>query len=135
MASLSHMLVTLPRAVTLRCPHCRKGRLFRKVYALNERCPVCGLVFERDEGDFWGSVVINYTFGSLAGLAAAVAVALMQLGWEDWGNITYFAAGVGVATILLLFPFAKSLWIWLLFLTRGGYEEYRPPGSNVNDDT
>lgn len=125
MVSIPRVLLTLPLAVTLRCPHCRQGRLFRKPYVIHERCPVCGLAFERDEGDFWGGMVFSYTFGGLAGLA--LAAVLVQLGWQDWETLAYLCAGAAVLTILLLFPVAKALWIWLLYLTRGGYEEYRPP--------
>ncbi|HKI99450.1 MAG TPA: DUF983 domain-containing protein [bacterium] len=125
MNSIPRLLLRLPLSVTLRCPHCRQGRIFRKPYVINEECPVCRLAFQRDEGDFWGGVVFSYTAAGIVGLA--VAALLMMLGVQNPEHIAYASAAAAVVTVLLVFPYAKSLWIWLLFFTRGQYEEYRPP--------
>ena len=55
-----------------RCPQCRKGALFRSRFgfALNERCPVCGLKFDRGNGYFTGAWALNLV------LAESVATAL-----------------------------------------------------------
>lgn len=127
--SLPRLLLRLAACVRLRCPHCGEGRILRHPYAAHPACPVCGLAFQRDEGDFWGTVVFAYTFGGIAGLAAAAA--LLRLGVERWQPIAFAASGAALAAILLTFPFARSLWIHLLYLTRGHYEEYRPPDAGA----
>jgi uncharacterized protein (DUF983 family) len=118
-------LLGLLLAVRLRCPHCRKSGLYRRPYVLHAHCPVCGLAFERDEGDFWGGVVFSYVYAGVAGLA--LAALLIVLGVTRWDWIAYAAAGTAALTALAVFPFAKAQWITLLYLTRGHYEEYRPP--------
>jgi len=119
------------RSVDLRCPHCRRGRVFRNPWLARERCPTCGLVFLRDEGDFWGGVVFNYTYAGIVGMA--VAALLVKLGVQDWEWIAYGAAAAVVLSVLTLFPFAKAQWIALLYATRGHYEEYRPPDRGAEE--
>ena len=35
-----------------RCPNCRKGRMFRSLFDMNDPCPECGTLFQREEGYF-----------------------------------------------------------------------------------
>ena len=54
----------LTRAIVLqRCPACREGRVFRGAVAMNERCPVCGHVFQEDEGFFLGAITVVVAIG------------------------------------------------------------------------
>src|SRR5215468_10645712 len=55
-------LVALARS---RCPRCRKGRLFRGWFAMNDPCPVCGLIFQREEGYFLGAMYVSYLLGGV----------------------------------------------------------------------
>jgi len=121
---IPRLLLHLARSVTLRCPHCRRTNVMRNPYVAHETCAECGLVFQRDEGDFWGTVVLSYGLAGLVGLGTAAII--VRLGMTDWEAVAYIAAGAAVASILLFFPFVKSLWIYLLYFTRGQYEEYRP---------
>src|SRR5262245_61163806 len=36
-----------------RCPHCGEGPLYARWIRLLARCPRCGLVYERNQGDTW----------------------------------------------------------------------------------
>jgi hypothetical protein len=49
------------------CPRCRAGKIFRKSVwlfpGMYERCPVCGLKFEREDGYFLGAMYISYALG------------------------------------------------------------------------
>src|SRR5216110_568518 len=40
----------------MRCPRCLRGKLFRGLMDMWERCPQCGFVFEREEGYFTGAM-------------------------------------------------------------------------------
>ncbi len=78
---------------------------------MHERCPACGLKFEREEGYFLGAMYIAY--GLALGTIALLGVLLWWLsGWA-------FQTTVIVAVILFL-PFApvltfmaRVLWIYL----------------------
>jgi uncharacterized protein (DUF983 family) len=97
------------------CPRCHAGKIFhRSIFlfpAMHERCPGCGLKFEREEGYFLGAMYIGY------GLAlGTIAVFGLLLWWlADWT----FQKTVIVAVLLFL-PFApfltflaRVLWIYL----------------------
>jgi uncharacterized protein (DUF983 family) len=61
-----------PRIIALlrqRCPRCCQGKIFGGFFRMNDPCPVCGLVFQREEGYFLGAMYVSYLLGSvLAGL-------------------------------------------------------------------
>ena len=97
------------------CPRCRAGRIFRRSVflfpSMHERCPVCDLKFEREEGYFLGAMYIGYLLA--LGTIAALAVLLWWLfGWTF--NKTVIVA------VLLFLPLAPTLtvmsrvlWIYL----------------------
>lgn len=55
-----------------RCPRCGKGRLYRNLLDMHERCSECGLTFKsRETGDgpaFFGILIV----GALTAIGAAV---------------------------------------------------------------
>ena len=53
------VLRALRRGLCKRCPHCGEGPLFEGWSHHLERCPVCGLVYERNPGDTWAFTVIG----------------------------------------------------------------------------
>jgi hypothetical protein len=77
---------------------------------MHERCPVCGLKFEREQGYFLGAMYFSYAIGILAiTLFAFIVWAL--LGWDLPQSV---AAG-----FLLFLPaapvvtfFSRVLWIY-----------------------
>lgn len=76
------------------CPACRKGRIYRSFTKMNDTCAHCGAVFEPDEGDFVGAMVVAYSI-------TAVLVAI----------------GVGITTALLNLTFVQHVVIWSVFAT------------------
>src|SRR5689334_9094576 len=73
-----------------RCPRCREGRVFHGLFAMNDPCPVCGLVFEREPGYFLGSMYFSYPIG-----AVFLGGVYYLLGWlrPDWdGTVLVFLA-------------------------------------------
>jgi len=97
------------------CPRCRVGKIFRKplwlLPGMNERCPVCGLKFEREEGYFLGAMYIGYGLGVIAIAVLAVLVWVL-LGWplvkSVIGGIVLFLPLAPVLTWM-----ARVLWIYL----------------------
>jgi uncharacterized protein (DUF983 family) len=101
--------VLLGRALRLRCPLCGQGKLFRGWLAMNENCPHCGVKFEREPGFFLGSIYINY---GLTALIVAIAYPLLLFGGIVRETPLLIAAvAFTVLFPLLLFPWARSLWL------------------------
>jgi len=78
---------------------------------MHERCPVCNLRFEREDGYFLGAMYIGY------GLGIGVIAVLAALVWEIlrwplmksvWTGILLFIPFVPVLTWM-----ARVLWIYL----------------------
>ena len=90
-----------------------------------------GYTFQGETGDFWGGVVFSYAFAGILGMFTGAM--LTVFGWLSIADRVYVSTGVGFVSILLCFPFAKSLWIHLLYNTRGKYDEYRPPSRSPGD--
>lgn len=97
------------------CPRCRAGRIFRKSVwlfpATHERCPVCGLKFEREDGYFLGAMYISYGLG-IAAIAALAALVWLVLRWPLMKSVT-----AGIVLFLPLAPvltlMARVLWIYM----------------------
>src|SRR3989442_12598727 len=56
---------TISAILHQKCPRCHSGAIFRSsifrgFVKMNERCPVCDLKFEREEGYFLGAMYISY---------------------------------------------------------------------------
>jgi uncharacterized protein (DUF983 family) len=89
------------------CPRCRQGQIFKRAIYLglpgmNERCAVCGLKFEREEGYFLGAMYISYALG-LPLMAVIVAVLWKTTHWPVQTLI--------VAAAVALLPFAPFLTV------------------------
>ena len=98
------------------CPRCRAGRIFRtsifRIFPqMHERCPACGLKFEREQGYFVGAMYFSYFLATIAiSLLAVLVWAVLR--WD-------LPASVG-AGFLLFLPaasvvtfFSRVLWIYL----------------------
>jgi uncharacterized protein (DUF983 family) len=98
------------------CPRCRSGKIFdRSVFLgfpnMYERCPVCHLRYEREEGYFLGAMYISYL------LALAVIALISLLLWQITGWWITKATVWAIVAFLPLAPaityFSRVLWIYL----------------------
>jgi len=64
----------LARALRLRCPRCGQGRLYAHGLTMLERCPVCGLRYEREQGYFVGAVYVNYAITTVTVLGGVIVL-------------------------------------------------------------
>ncbi|HTZ22138.1 MAG TPA: hypothetical protein VMC06_14745 [Opitutaceae bacterium] len=99
----------LRRGLTHRCPNCGEKTLFKSGawFELNPACPNCGLIIERDEGFFLGSMSLNYgatvvgfitpvvvlAFLHVIGFTTALTVAAGARWWSRLSSIGPRAAG------------------------------------------
>jgi uncharacterized protein (DUF983 family) len=121
----------LQRGVVKHCPVCNQGHLFRRWFRMVDRCPRCGLRFERIEGHWSGDLGINtiVTFGALF-LTLVVGLAVT---YPDVPGVALFLTAVGVALVvpLVFFPFSKTLWLAVDLMMRPlePGEAHPPPAS------
>ncbi len=99
--------------VRMRCPRCLRGRLFRGLLDMWERCPVCGLRFEREAGYFTGAMYASYL------IALPLVFAIFGVMWL-FSSRTLLAAEVlllvtavlFVPLVPLVFRYSRVLWLY-----------------------
>src|SRR6266478_10205466 len=107
---------TLAAMLHQRCPRCRRGSIFRySIFRgfprMCERCSVCDLKFQREEGYFLGAMYIS--FGLALAIIAVIAALLCAItGWwitKDviWAVVLFLPLAPGISL------FARVLWIYL----------------------
>ena len=109
------------RAVRRRCPNCGWPDAFESYFKLKERCPKCGILLERGEGDYFlGAYALNL-IGVEVILAAAFLVVMVAT-WPDppWNALQYGGALLAVIVPIVCYPFTKTIWLALDLI-------FRPP--------
>jgi uncharacterized protein (DUF983 family) len=115
-------VATLRRALTRRCPYCGRPGIFEGYFALRERCPRCGVLFEREEGYFLGAYALNLIVAEFLGLGLAIVLIFrtdlrhIPLVWQE-----VVAVALAVAFPVALFPFSRTVWIAMDLV-------FHPPG-------
>lgn len=96
----------------LRCPSCRRGPIYRSRSQMHARCPHCGVVFERDEGEFVGGIMLGY---SITGVLIVAGVFLAEL-VADLSVETHLViwAAFGIAVPLVFYRNMKGIWLGLI---------------------
>jgi uncharacterized protein (DUF983 family) len=102
------------------CPVCRRGRIFRTYYTPHERCPSCGVEFERNRGELTGGMGINLVICQFLALALALYVTFVT----NYPIALELAASVVITLAfgLLFHRPARGAWIAVLYLTGAIYE-------------
>lgn len=81
------------------------------------KCEHCGLPFEREPGFFLGSIYINYGLTALI-VAIVYPVLLFQGGMHEQ-RLLIGAVTFTVIFPILLFPWARSIWL--------GFDQWNDP--------
>jgi uncharacterized protein (DUF983 family) len=124
-------LFGLVRAIVrARCPRCWKGRIFRGSVTMNDPCPVCGLIFQREEGYFLGAMYCSYLISSVVlGVLYFVCAALLP---NLRGEVLVLVALVPFFPLVpAVFRYSRVLWIYVeragspLDDSAGAYEKLR----------
>ena len=99
-------------ALRLRCPRCRKGKMFRSLVIMNDPCPECGLVFQREEGYFLGAMYVSFVLSSFVLIASFLAFHLLLPEWNR--NLLLILSFVPfVPLVPILFRYSRVLWIYV----------------------
>ena len=114
--SVAQVRRALWRGIRLRCPVCGEGKLFASFFRMRGECERCGVDFERESGQWLGSMDINLTLSLFLLLAPVVFLPEMDLGRE----LAFFGAGA-VLLPIALFRFVRGVWTALVYLSGGVY--------------
>ena len=111
-----------------RCPRCGIGKVFAGSFRMNDPCPVCRLVFERDEGYFLGAMYVSSLFSFiLMGGGYFLAEWWLPTWNQYWLVLMVLAAYMLVVPIV--FRYSRVIWIYaerwgcLTDVASGAYEK------------
>jgi uncharacterized protein (DUF983 family) len=94
-----------------RCPACGEGAVFRAPFSMNERCPVCGLLFGRGEpGYFTGAMYVSYAMG-IPLIALLVLVEYLFLPTWTLLRLVLLAGLICVPLIPWIWQYSRVIWI------------------------
>jgi uncharacterized protein (DUF983 family) len=102
----------LARGLVRHCPRCGSGHLFTSWFRLRDRCPGCGMRFEREEGFWLGGYVINFGAGE-AWVLVFLAVLIGVLANGSRVDVPLFVGvGLTLAVVgpILTFPHSRTIW-------------------------
>jgi hypothetical protein len=104
--------------------------MFRGRFAMNDPCPVCGLVFQREEGYFLGAMYVSYVL-STAVLGILYLLATTLLATRDNLPVTLAMLLLYVPLVPAVFRYSRVLWVYFERascpgdLSAGAYEKHR----------
>lgn len=107
----SSVLVPLWRGLTGACARCGGRGLFTSVADLHDRCPTCGLRFEREHGYWLGAMVVSIV--TVVVVFGTWLVGGMLLFWPDVPYTVLLIGGVVLngAIPVLGYGWAKTTWV------------------------
>jgi uncharacterized protein (DUF983 family) len=109
------------RGLWLRCPACGAGQLFASWFRMRERCPICGLRFEREHGYYTGAMGVNLVMTELA-----VVLGTIPLAFDTRVPVLPLVLGAALASVALpclCYPYSRSLWLAFDLLVNPGQDD------------
>jgi uncharacterized protein (DUF983 family) len=106
---MTGLLTLLERGLFWRCPVCGKGKLFQGIFKMNERCPFCGLVYEREEGYFSSAMAINLVASEL--LITLIVLPLALNPQIPLVPLLLWASPTPILLPLLFYRHSRSFWL------------------------
>lgn len=101
----------LGRALQGRCPRCGSRGIFRRWLELRDRCPTCDYSFEREEGYWVGSMIVDLGVAQLAFFVFFAGGLLLT--WPDvpWGWLLAGSLALMAILPIVFYPVAKVIWV------------------------
>ncbi len=100
------------RGVRKKCPRCGGGHLYDGWFRMKDRCPTCGVRFEREEGFFVGAYLINLAIVIVLLFVLCMVFVVMKDRDPDVSIVGPLVIGclIAVAAPVLSYPFARTIW-------------------------
>lgn len=103
------MRQVLGRGLSLRCPRCGGGPLFRGPFSMYPDCVSCDFQFEREQGYFVGAIYINYAVTAVTAIVGYVILDSV-IGMPPSQQLILWGV-FAVVFPLFFFRYSRSLWL------------------------
>jgi uncharacterized protein (DUF983 family) len=112
-----------------RCPQCGEGALYSGWARTLASCRVCGLVYERNQGDTWFFTIMGDR------VAVAVMIGLLYFGVHRSRPIVFLGAfAAAIASIILTAPNRWGVGTALHYLARVHLDDADDPTAPTNSE-
>jgi len=118
------------RSINLRCPACGEGRLYRSLFKMNDQCPFCDFVYNREQGYFVGAIYVNVIVTE--SLIFFTYLASLLILPASSGTIFTALFAMAVTIPVLFYRHARSLWLGLDYFIDPPKKTLGPP-AGIND--
>jgi uncharacterized protein (DUF983 family) len=98
------------RGLRRRCPSCGTGHLFSRWVRMVDRCPGCGMRFEREEGFFLGVYFLNITLTQVVLMAYVTVAFVVTLPDPPMAAVLADAAAIAILVPVTIYPACRTLW-------------------------
>ena len=102
--------MNLRSIVTLRCPVCGRGKIFKSLLDTPEQCPECKYFFMRESGYYLPHFAIAYLATAAAALLTWPFLSIV-VGVKSDNTILMVMILVGVTFGLWFIRYAKMIWL------------------------
>ena len=116
---LVELVDILLRGFRLRCPCCGYGELFESLTSIRERCSGCDERFEREPGQWFGSIYINLVL--TLGVAVTGYLVLESLTSLTTSQQLNIWTTIAVTAPFVFYRISKGLCVSMIFLGEGLY--------------
>jgi hypothetical protein len=86
--------------------------MFRGPLTMNDPCPVCGLIFQREEGSFLGSMYASYVLSSVILTVSYFVLAALLPGWSSIA-VALLALTPLVPLTPIIWRYSRVIWVYL----------------------
>ena len=94
-----------------RCPRCLEGRAFQRGIRMHEQCPVCGLLFEREQGYFLAALYVAY------GMTVPIMALFTLVAWLSGAGSVWHSFLISMVVFIPLGPwllrYSRVIWMHL----------------------
>ena len=111
-----------------KCPACEQGSVHKGLFSVKNKCPVCGSVYTRLEGNELITIALNFFIVCIVLFAVGLPL-FMNVGFFD--GATLFMLGLGLLTLLLFWKPVRVLSLWLLWMIGFVFPDRVPKGKTV----
>jgi uncharacterized protein (DUF983 family) len=104
-----------------RCPHCGKGRLFRRFLKVTDNCPACGEEFHHHRADDFPAYIVIVIVGHV--VVPLVLAVETHIAPSYWVHIALWPAVVAGLSLTLLQPVKGAIVALQWALGMHGFEQ------------
>jgi uncharacterized protein (DUF983 family) len=115
--------------VRLRCPNCTRGLMFSGLFTINKTCSVCGVQFERLDGESIGGTAITLFAVPSAALAGFFLIDLLTPVPFIWNALIWGMFIIVGCT--LLYRHSRAAWVAVSYVTGGVYADAPEPDTTA----